>query len=87
VRLRRGSATLRIDARSGTARLRATRGAVRSVVLTLDGRRLRRVRGGSARAILSAARLRTGTHVLRALVRPRHGKPRRIVLRFTVSPC
>jgi hypothetical protein len=84
-----GSATVTLwfDARTRAVRLRAPRGQVRSVTVTLDGRRLRSARGGSLHAILSSARLGRGTHVLKAIVHPRHGKARTLLIRLTRTSC
>jgi hypothetical protein len=79
--------TMRFDARTRAVRLRAPRGEVRSVTFTLDGRRMRSARGGSLQAILSRASLGPGTHVLKAIVHPRHGKARTLLIRLTSTSC
>jgi Concanavalin A-like lectin/glucanases superfamily len=83
----RAMVTLRFDARTRAVRLRAPRGEVRSVTVTLDGRRMRSARGGSLQTILRRASLGRGTHVLKAIVHPRHGKARTLRVRLTSTSC
>jgi hypothetical protein len=82
-----GTVTLRFDAATQVARLRGPRGAVRRVAFMLDGTRLRGARGGSLRATLRAAGLAPGAHALRAIVHPRQGRARTLVIRLTVRSC
>jgi hypothetical protein len=79
--------TLRFDAGTGTVRVRAPHGRVRSVTLTLDGKRLSSARGGSLKTLLQAKSLARGAHVLRAIVHPRHGKVLRLTVHLTGTSC
>jgi hypothetical protein len=83
---RGGRSTLRFDVARRTAALHATRGAVSTVRFTLDGRTVG-PRSDVRRAILRRGALTPGTHVLRAIVKPRHGRSRTLAVRLTVGPC
>ncbi|MGZ4276289.1 MAG: LamG-like jellyroll fold domain-containing protein [Solirubrobacteraceae bacterium] len=86
--LRSGRAlTLRFDARTRTVTLRAARGQVRRIVLTLDGMVVRTVRGGALRAVLRAASLRPGRHVLRATASVAGGRARVLTVHITARAC
>jgi hypothetical protein len=79
--------TLRVTPATGLVQLRSPRGVVRSVTFTLDGRRIKSTRGGSMKTTLRATRLAAGRHLLRAVIHPRHGKSRRLLIRITVRAC
>jgi hypothetical protein len=79
--------TLQFDARTGTVRLRAPHGKVRSVTLTLDGKPLGSVRGGSLKALLDTKTLSQGSHVLRVTVHPRHRKALTLTVHLSSTSC
>jgi hypothetical protein len=79
--------TLRMTTATGALQLRSPRGVVRSVTFTLDGKRIKSARGGSLKTTLKAAKLKAGKHLVRAVIHPRHGKTRRLLIRITVRAC
>ena len=79
--------TLRLNANTRRATLRAKRGTVRSVTFKLDGKRLRVAKKTPFAVTLRQSTLRAGKHLLKALVKPRRGKSRTIALRLTVVGC
>ena len=79
--------TLKMTTATGALQLRSPRGVVRSVTFTLDGKRIKSTRGGSLKTTLKAAKLKEGKHLLRALIHPRKGKSRTLLIRITVRAC
>lgn len=83
---RGGRSTLRLDIARRTAALHARRGAIRAVRFTLDGRTLRLHRD-RRHAVLRTSALTPGSHLLRAIVRPRRGAVRTLAVRLLVTRC
>jgi Concanavalin A-like lectin/glucanases superfamily len=79
--------TLRLNSKTHRATLRPRRGTLRSVTFKLDGRRLRIARKTPFAVTLRPSALKAGRHMLKVLVKPRHGKSRTIALRLTVRGC
>jgi hypothetical protein len=79
--------TLQFDAQTGALQLRAPRGMVRQVVLTLDGKRVTSARGGSLHALVRQTQLAPGVHVMRATVHPRRGKVLTLTVHLTSTSC
>jgi Concanavalin A-like lectin/glucanases superfamily len=79
--------TLHFDAATGVLRIHAPHHKVRSITVTLDGRRLRRTHGGSLTALLQATSLASGRHVLRVTVHPRRGKALTLTVQLTSTSC
>jgi hypothetical protein len=79
--------TLTMTTATGALQLRSPRGVVRSVTFTLDGKRIKSTRGGSLKTTLKAAKLKAGKHLVRALIHPRKGKSRTLLIRITVRAC
>jgi Concanavalin A-like lectin/glucanases superfamily len=83
----RSKLTLQFDARTRIVRLRAPHGKVRSMVVTFDGKRVSRARGGSLKVLLNSKKLAAGKHVLRATVHQRHGKSFTLTVHVTSTSC
>lgn len=67
--------------------LRAKRRAVASVTFRVDGKKVKRISRGLLRVQIKASGLGIGRHNLRAVIKPRHGKARSVVLQLQVRGC
>jgi len=79
--------TFGLNTKTHRVTLRARRGTPRSVTFKLDGRRLRIARKAPFAVVLRPSKLKAGRHVLKLVVKPRHGKSRTMTVRLTIRGC